>query len=134
MSLRDNGATVIFSTHNMSSVEELCDSITLINKSRNILSGSVEEVKQRYSDGNYRLTFNGDAGQLATAIEPFVNAWHGTDHDGELILSLKDNDARRPLIAAANDAVDLLGFESILPSMDNIFIQAVNSYKEPENA
>lgn len=132
--LRDNGATVIFSTHNMSSVEELCDSITLINKSRNILSGSVEEVKQRYSDGNYRLTFNGDAGQLATAIEPFVNAWHGTDHDGELILSLKDNDARRPLIAAANDAVDLLGFESILPSMDNIFIQTVNSYKEPENA
>lgn len=131
--LRDRGATIIFSTHNMSSVEELCDSITLINKSRNILTGNVEEIRRRFADGNYRLSFNGNAEQLVAAIAPFLAAWHGTDRDGELIITLKDNDARRGLIAAANEAVDLLGFESVLPTMDNIFIQAVNSYQEPEN-
>ena len=48
LKLRDEGATVIFSTHNMASVEELCDEITLINKSRNILSGSVRDLRRRY--------------------------------------------------------------------------------------
>ena len=54
LGLRDRGATVIFSTHNMASVEEICDHITLINKSRNILSGSVEEIR-RAAGGLYRL-------------------------------------------------------------------------------
>ena len=54
MRLRDNGATVIFSTHNMSSVEEICDHITLINKSHNILSGSVDEVRRRFGETSSR--------------------------------------------------------------------------------
>ena len=48
LALRDKGATVIFSTHNMSSVEEICDHITLINKSRNILSGRVDDIRRRH--------------------------------------------------------------------------------------
>ena len=48
LALRDKGATIIFSTHNMSSVEEICDHITLINKSRNILSGEVDEIRRRH--------------------------------------------------------------------------------------
>ena len=53
--LRDEGATVIFSTHNMSSVEEICDHITLINKSRNILSGSVDEVRRRFGENVFEI-------------------------------------------------------------------------------
>ena len=56
--LKDEGATVIFSTHNMSSVEEICDNITLINKSRDILTGNVEEIRRRYGHNQYRITFN----------------------------------------------------------------------------
>ncbi len=55
--LRDEGATVIFSTHNMDSVETLCDNITLINRSHNILSGNVTEIRQRMGRGRYRLSF-----------------------------------------------------------------------------
>lgn len=125
--LRDEGATVIFSTHNMSSVEELCDSITLINKSRNILTGRVDDLRRQFCDGNCLLAFDGDKDVLVKAIEPYVNEWHNADSDGKIILTLKDDDARRPLIAAANQVVDLRTFDSILPTMDNIFIQAVNN-------
>ena len=55
--LRDEGATVIFSTHNMSSVEEICDHITLINKSRNILSGSTDEVRRRFGENVFELIY-----------------------------------------------------------------------------
>lgn len=127
LKLRDEGATVIFSTHNMSSVEELCDSITLINKSRNILTGRVDDLRQRFCNGNYRLSYNGDTQVLADAIAPFVKDWREAGQPGEIILNLKDDEARRPLIAAANAAVDIKTFESILPTMDNIFIQAVNN-------
>ena len=47
LKLKDEGSTVIFSTHNMASVEEICDNITLINKSHNILSGNVEEIRRQ---------------------------------------------------------------------------------------
>ena len=57
--LREEGATVIFSTHNMSSVEEICDHITLINKSHNILSGSVDEVRRRFGENIFEVTFSG---------------------------------------------------------------------------
>ena len=130
--LRDEGATVIFSTHNMGSVEELCDSITLINKSRNILTGRIDELRRKYCDGNYRLTFNGDIHAMTKAIEPYADKIYSPDTDPDaseknLIFTLKDNQARRPLIAAANNTADIHGFEAILPSVDNIFIQAVNA-------
>ena len=64
LKLKDEGSTVIFSTHNMSSVEEICDNITLINKSRNILSGKVEELRREYFGNRYDITFGGDARTL----------------------------------------------------------------------
>ena len=58
--LKNEGATVIFSTHNMASVEEICDNITLINQGQNILSGNVDEIRSQFTRGKYRLTFAGD--------------------------------------------------------------------------
>ena len=68
--LKDDGSTVIFSTHNMSSVEEICDNITLINKSRNILSGNVEEIRRQYFGNRYQLTFSGDSRSLMESLSP----------------------------------------------------------------
>ncbi|MDE6352218.1 MAG: ATP-binding cassette domain-containing protein, partial [Muribaculaceae bacterium] len=65
--LRDEGATVIFSTHNMSSVETLCDDITLINNSKNILTGNVDEIRNRLGQNRYKNTFEGDTNNLLTA-------------------------------------------------------------------
>ena len=67
LKLRDEGATVIFSTHNMASVEELCDEITLINRSHNILTGSVRDLRRRFSDNSYEFTFAGEREALHSA-------------------------------------------------------------------
>src|SRR5450759_5303549 len=64
LELRKNGATVIFSTHNMASVEELCDDIALINKSKKILEGKVSDIKKTYRSNSYELSYNGYAGNL----------------------------------------------------------------------
>lgn len=133
--LRDEGATVIFSTHNMSSVEELCDNITLINNSRNILTGNVSQLRRDFAGKNVRLTFNGDIETLTSAISNMAlvtdncseekNIYDQNSH--AIVVDLFDGVSRRDLIAAANSAVDLISFEPMLPSMDNIFIKAVNA-------
>ena len=64
LALRDKGSTIIFSTHNMSSVEEICDHITLINKSRNILSGCVDDIRRRHGANIFEVAYRGDEAAL----------------------------------------------------------------------
>lgn len=127
--LRDEGATVIFSTHNMSSVEEICDHITLINKSHNILSGSVADVRQRYGRNRYRVAFDGDATLLASVLADMAAVHPSEDteaHRNEVTFSLNEGVPASDAIAAINDAVGILSFSEDSPSMNEIFIQAVN--------
>lgn len=138
--LRDEGATVIFSTHNMASVEELCDNISLINKSHNILTGSVRELRQRYSDNSYEFSFLGEQTRLTDALAPMTReiTANGIDRDGHLSISLKLNSPEdlRPAIARANETVDLRSFRQVLPSMDEIFIRTVemSNQSNPQQA
>lgn len=127
--LRDKGATVIFSTHNMSSVEEICDHITLINKSRNILSGSVDELRHRFGENVFEVTYNGEGATFESAVAPMAELL-GTAPvaDTPYICSrirLKDGVTVRESISAANEAVDLRSFKEVIPSMNDIFIRAV---------
>ena len=69
LGLRDRGATVIFSTHNMESVEEICDDITLINKSHNILSGPVDEIRRKAGGNTFQVVYSGDAEQFNSSID-----------------------------------------------------------------
>ena len=137
LALRDKGATVIFSTHNMGSVEELCDEITLINRSRNILSGKVHDLREQFSDNRYALAFIGDPDKLrsATATTTANFELGGIDNDGNATatVSLSAPDALRPFVAAANDAVILNSFRRLLPSMDEIFVSAVESANNNSN-
>ena len=130
--LRDEGATVIFSTHNMASVEELCDNISLINKSHNILTGSVRELRRNFSDNSFEFSFLGEQAKLAEALAPMTRECRslGIDRDGFLSVSLKLNSADdlKLAIAKANEAVDLRSFRQVLPSMDEIFIRSVEMY------
>ncbi len=133
--LRDEGSTVIFSTHNMSSVEELCDHITLINRSRNILTGNVEELRRSFGGNRFRLRYEGELSSLAEAIKPVVS-YIGEDEEenrgqGEsVIVELNDAATRRDLVDIANRATDLVGFEPVMPSINNIFINAVRNSSE----
>ena len=133
--LRDAGATVIFSTHNMSSVEELCDNITLINRSRNILSGSIGDVRESFADHRYKLNFKGNPDELRAAVAPTGATLAITPGEGahSAIITLPDADARRPFLAGANQAVEIDLFEKIIPTMDDIFIEAVNCANRAES-
>lgn len=121
--LRDEGASVIFSTHNMESVEELCDSISLINKSRVILSGEVDTLRRRYGGDCYTLTFSGDDAAVRRALEGKAEIMSGTD--GSVQLRLSDGVTRREVLSAVNDAADITSFAPVMASMNNIFIHAV---------
>ena len=131
LKLRDEGSTIIFSTHNMASVEELCDNITLINRSHNILSGPVAQIREEYADKKYRLSYNGDAACLMEAADRLgVEAFIGeNDKLGNLTatLSMSDKVGKRNLISAINEAVDICSFEQMIPSMDDIFVSAVKN-------
>ena len=127
--LRDKGATVIFSTHNMSSVEEICDHITLINKSRNILSGSVDEVRRRFGENVFEVTYSGQAATFEQAMQPVAEMLSSSAvADSPYTCSrirIKDTASVRDSITVANEAVELRSFREVIPSMNDIFIRAV---------
>lgn len=127
--LRDEGSTVIFSTHNMSSVEEICDHITLINASHNILSGRVDEIRRSHGNNIFTVQFRGDEQRFRTAIEPQYEvlefASEITGLSTAKIHIERDEDVRS-VISALNEQVALRGFTEIIPSMNDIFIRAVN--------
>lgn len=132
--LRDEGATVIFSTHNMESVETLCDNITLINRSRNILSGNVNEIRQERGRGRYSLSFEGDPGRLLSVlgdrvIEHTFEKEVNSPVTGAKLL-LKPDVTLHETISLANDAVDIVSFNRALPSMNEIFIQTVKNNEQ----
>ena len=145
LGLRDRGATVIFSTHNMSSVEEVCDHITLIDRSRNILSGAVDEIRRRHGQNLFRLEYRGDEAALRRALagrcevvasggdlpaEEAAGGLHaateGLPELQSLTVHVADDAALRGVIAAANETVALRSFAEQIPSMNDIFIRAVD--------
>ncbi|MDE6277624.1 MAG: ATP-binding cassette domain-containing protein [Muribaculaceae bacterium] len=129
LKLRDEGATVIFSTHNMSSVEELCENITLINRSRNILSGSVAEIRESFSDNSFELAYLGSPEALTVAAQSAGAeiTLGGIDPMGNALASLRmpAADAVRSVLGAVNAAVDIRSFTPHIASMDDIFVRAV---------
>lgn len=131
LELRDKGATIIFSTHNMSSVETLCDEITLINKSHNILSGNVNDIRRQFGSDRYRFTFRGEADALLKVFGDTVVSRISCDRvdDGltQLTLRFVPGTSLHDVIATANDTVSLNAFSADLPSMDEIFITSVEN-------
>ncbi len=124
--LRERGATIIFSTHNMSSVEELCDNITLINRAKTILEGSVNEIRNQWAANEYDLVFRGDIrveenGQFKILSRQFEN--EKTSLRLKTPGSISANDILRNVI----DKGTLVSFNPALPSMNEIFIRIVES-------
>ncbi len=124
--LKNEGATVILSTHNMESVEELCDEIALINKSRLVISGGVGEIRHRYGNNNIELVYS--AGNQLVADDDVFKILSDENNAGRhtAVLSLADgvtsNDVLKSVLAQ-NVAVN--SFEELVPRMNDIFIKLV---------
>jgi ABC-2 type transport system ATP-binding protein len=130
LGLRDRGATVIFSTHNMASVEEICDHITLINKSRNVLSGSVEAIRREAGGNTFVVLHRADDEVFSAAVSGVATLLGdskgivGGYRESKIHIP-KDEDVR-VVIERLNDKCDLRSISEVIPSINDIFIRAVN--------
>ena len=131
LELRDKGATLLLSTHNMASVEELCDRITLINKGKSILEGKVSDIKRQHDTHKREIVVRTTTPQAIYALGDTYNniKVEQTDVEDEMRLTLfsaTSND----LIAQLLQNGQLVSYKEVLPSMNDIFIQEVQSQNQ----
>lgn len=119
LALKEQGATIIFSTHRMESVEELCDHIALINQGTCILQGSIAEVKASYKSQTYELRYEGVLGNI-DGFELIEN------NSGKAIFKSIDGQSSKQLLEQVLTQVNILSFQEKLPSINDIFIQKVS--------
>lgn len=124
--LKDQGSTILFSTHNMESVEAICERITLINSARVVLEGSVAAIKQEHKKHLYEIEQVDRAATLPT--NDALYSIEQTTRNSTLI-RLNDGVASRDVISWLNVHVQLAGFHELLPSMNEIFIETVKALK-----
>ena len=123
--LKEEGATIILSTHNMESVEELCDNIALINKSHVVITGGVDEIRHKYGNNNVELVYTG--GELASVMNVF-NVLSDQDDAGRhtAVLELLDGKGGNAALSAIlAQGVTVNSFKELVPRMNDIFIKLV---------
>jgi ABC-2 type transport system ATP-binding protein len=131
LKFRENGATIIFSTHNMASVEEICDDIALINKSRCILEGSIDDIRNTYKTNTYEIRFQGDIQKMKLAMRSnFEVISESTNHNSTTVQVKALSEIREnELLAEILPAVNILEFKEVIPNMNEIFIKVVEESK-----
>ncbi len=130
LELRREGATIIFSTHNMSSVEEICDEITLINRSRVVLQGEINEIRESHKKHLFKVSCRKG---ITLESNPIYQVLESNETGSYLHAVIRKNDSattNNELINALMQSGELSTFEEILPSMNEIFIDTVG---EPIN-
>ena len=128
LELKKRGATIILSTHNMASVEEICDEIALINKSKKILNGPLAQIKQQYKQNQFQMKLSGVQEGFRDRLPSRFAVLSEEQQSGitDLTVKLTDGATANDLLNAVLPIADVLAFNEILPSMNDIFIQAVN--------
>lgn len=129
LQLRKNGATIIFSTHNMESVEELCDNIALINNSHKILEGRVKDIKNTYKTNTFTLGYDGFAGSLKSILPAEYNLVEESEDDGMTMASVRlpKGTSQNELLGSVLPYLNLHSFNEKIPTMNDIFIETVNA-------
>lgn len=124
--LREKGSTIIFSTHNMGSVEELCDNITLINKGKTILEGSVYDIRNQWAAHEFDLVYEGDVTLAGNGHYTIMNRIKENERS---IIRLKTsgNISTNEILEKALELGKVVSFNPVLPSMNEIFIRVVES-------
>ena len=130
LELKEQGATIILSTHNMESVEELCDNIALINKSHLVLSGGVDEIRRQYGNNHVELIYSGE--NALAPVEGLFSVISDADDNGRhtAVLSLDHEGLGNEVLAAViGQGLLVNSFKELLPRMNDIFIKLVTEGK-----
>ncbi|HBE40270.1 MAG TPA: ABC transporter ATP-binding protein [Bacteroidales bacterium] len=125
--LRERGATIIFSTHNMGSVEELCDRITLINKAKTILEGNVNEIRSQWAANEYDLVFSGNVSVEENGQFKIISRQYENDKSSIRLKTASRNVSANEILSSVMSRGTLISFNPALPSMNEIFIRVVES-------
>jgi len=129
--LRDEGATVIFSTHRMESVEELCDHIALLNKSNKILDGNLMDVKRQYKTNTFQIGIHPKQDnlkqELAQKFSITPASFKTLGNDLKLNIKLSENETANDLLNYLTTKGQVSHFVEIIPSANDIFIQTVKN-------
>jgi ABC-2 type transport system ATP-binding protein len=124
--LRERGATIIFSTHNMESVEELCDNITLINKGKTILEGSVDDIRSKWAANEYDLVLDGDVKIEGNGHYNILK--QKVEHNKSIIrLKTTSNINMNDILQIIMRSGSIVSFNPALPSMNEIFLRVVEN-------
>lgn len=127
LELKKKGATIIFSTHNMESVEELCTHITLINESVSLLEGPMDTIRRNYSLDEYEIGFSGDVNLLKATLTTQYKIIENKQRNGEnfvrvrILNDISTNDLLKTMLSSGN----IISFREIIPSMNDVFIKVV---------
>lgn len=136
LELKKNGASILLSTHNMNSVEEICDSIALIDQSKLLLNGKLAAVKKSFKSNTYAVQFKGMMFGFANALFADFSLEHSEQLDENTAIAyvklLKGNTLNN-LLKTVMPIVEIESVHEVLPSMNDIFIQAVQGKKGGED-
>lgn len=135
LKLRRDGATIIFSTHNMSSVEELCDHIALINKSKKILEGTVHQIRKDHASQVYEVELQHTAKPLRNILDDNYLIIKEDVEAGHLRarIKIKNNTGPNELLRLLLPEIELVSFKELTPGMNDIFIKQVTGKFPLEN-
>lgn len=131
LNLKKQGATIIFSTHRMDSVEELCDHIALINKSNKILDGNLNEIKRQYKSNTYEVGIISNQDNLQQelrskfAISPA--SFKTLENELKINIKIEENSSPNQLLSYLTNKGEVTHFVELIPSANDIFIQAVKN-------
>ena len=130
LQLRNEGASIIFSTHRMESVEELCDNIALINKSNKILDGKLNDIRQQYKTNQFEvglLCIDKETvySQINSQFIVEKSKSPSFNNDLRLLISLKNGETSSNLIQFLNNKAQITHFTEVIPSVNDIFLKAV---------
>jgi len=127
LNLRDKGTTIIFSTHDMGSVEEICDHIALINKSKKILDGNIHDVKAKFKTDTFDLVYRGNFEKISTSLDGrFEVVTHvEKQHSNELTIKNRIGINNNDLLKILVDQAEIVSFSERIPSMNEVFIKVV---------
>lgn len=130
LEISKKGVTIIFSTHRMDSVEELCDHIALINKSKKILDGRVKEIRDTYKSNAFEISFTGSVIAFTTALWAGAEVLNKRSEDQDhhtFTVRLLGNNTVNDLLKAVIPHVQITGLRESIPSMEEIFIKTVQN-------
>ena len=130
LELKKNGSTIIFSTHNMSSVEEICDYIALINKSKKILEGEVNSIRREYAPDIYEVQYSGYFNKMIATLTSDYKILDVKEFEGGSKMSielLNKEMTNNDIISRLTNFGNIESFQKALPSMNDIFIRVVSN-------